>query len=343
MDDAIAGRIRLRARPALDVLVPLAPKDAENLDICISQLVKHCRNPIRAIHVVAPAAMARPMAAEVPVVWVDEDAVVPSRADVSRALAAAGSPHENATWYFQQLLKLLCFRVAAGAGAHVLVVDADYTFVEDVELVTAAGQSVLPMGYPLSWDLDTDEHVLPAEHSALASAARLLPGWQPVDAFSGMQHHMVFDRVIAEDLIHRVERRHGLPFWEAFLETADPRKWTGASEYVLYRHFAAAFFPERVVHRHLDAIDVIQSANASAFALADVLAAPRRRGVVALGCHRFLDYEARLATMDYIPDDLRRRLLEAPRPLMLDLDRGRLRIDAARAPLSLWGAAPDNQ
>ncbi|WP_394845405.1 DUF6492 family protein [Pendulispora brunnea] len=335
------------ALPEIDVLVPVAPKDTRNVAACIGHLLRHSRNPIRAIHLVAPASLPAnvptpaALSRDIPIVWIDEAALEPSRAQVEAALAEAGCRHENASWYFQQLTKLSCFRAVPRANRHLLVLDADYTFVADIEFVNASGQSLLPMGYPLHWNLETRDHVVPEEHTALASAARLVPGWATVDAYSGMQHHMVFDRTIVDELIRRVERHHGLPFWKAFLATADASKWTGASEYVLYRHFAAAAFPERVVSRHVGAIDVIQSAKTAAFDLADVLAAPRRHGVQAVGCHSFLDYEQRLATMDYIPESLRSRLVASSRPLMLDLDDGRLRIESAITPLSLWGAQPD--
>lgn len=331
---------RDNALPEIDVLVPVAPKDLRNVGACIAQLVRHSRNPIRAIHLVTAARPPADLSRDVPIVWIDEAALEPSRAQVAAALADAGCPHENASWYFQQLTKLCCFRAVPGAKDHLLVLDADYTFVCDIEFVNASEQSLLPMGYPLHWNLETRDHVLPEEHAALASAARLVPGWATVDAYSGMQHHMVFDRIIVDELIRRVERHHARPLWSAFLATVDASKWTGASEYVLYRHFAVATFPERVRSRHVGAIDVIQSATTAAFDLADVLAAPRRHGVQAVGCHSFLDYEQRLATMDYIPESLRSRLITTPRPLMLDLDDGRLRIESAMTPLSLWGAQP---
>lgn len=93
----------------------------------------------------------------------------------------------------------------------------------------------------------------PDRHSAIIAATRLLAEWRPVDPYSGTQHHMVFDRQILADLMRRVEDRHQRPFWEAFLTTTEHTKWTGASEYVLYRHFAAKFFADRTGDDGLDA------------------------------------------------------------------------------------------
>jgi hypothetical protein len=284
--------------------------------------------------------LARRVTCDVGVHWIDEESVWPSMQAIEDALKSTGCNHDNASWYFQQLLKLHCFQTLLSAGDHVVVLDADYALVDDMEFVDAGGRALLARGYPLQWRLHTRHHVLPSRHSALASATLLVPGWQPVDAYSGMQHHMVFDRFIIGDLIQRVEVHHARPFWEAFMASVDVGRWTGASEYVLYRHFAAASFPERVRARHVSGIDVIQAVESATWTLADVIRAARRGGIQAVGCHSFVDYQTRLATMDYIPEPLRAQLIAMQGPLMLSLDRGLLRVCAAGPPLSLWSDEP---
>ncbi|HYT74486.1 MAG TPA: hypothetical protein VEL79_07040, partial [Vicinamibacterales bacterium] len=296
-------------------------------------LIAHCRNPIRSVSVVGAARLAGRVRVEGAVQWIDEESVAPKPASIEAALRAAGGDHNNASWYFQQLIKLGCFQILPGAGRHILVLDADYTLVDNIVFVDEDGKSVLALGYPLHWRLGTREHVIPARHSAIVAANRLLAEWRPVDPYSGMQHHIVFDRQILADLIRRVERQHERPFREAFLTTVEHEKWTGASEYVLYRHFAARFFPGRIRSRHLDAIDIIQPAENARWSLTDAVAAARRAGVQAIGCHSFLDYRNRIATMDYIPDGVRGRLQAAPGALMLDLSQGVLHIAPAALPL----------
>jgi hypothetical protein len=317
--------------PELDVVIPIAPKDAGEVGLCLDSVLRHCRNPVRAVHVVSRFPVT---AADERVRWLDETSIEPGIGEIGDALRAAGSPHPNASWYFQQLLKLRCFDLLdADAPDHVLVVDADIAFVADVSFVDHDGRARLPMGYPLRW-VNGTRAAAPLRHSALSAAARLVPGWRPVDHFSGMQHHMVFERVVSAELTRRVEQAHGVPFWRAFLATSESSKWTGASEYVLYRHFACLLFPERVAMRHLSAVEVIQSTAAGGFTLADVLDAPRPADVRAVGCHRFLDYAERIATMDYISDDLRREL-PPDTPLKLSLLRGELSVAPAFAPLVL--------
>lgn len=319
--------------PPIEVMIPVAAKDLPGLDACITGLRAHCRNPIQSVNIVGSARLHAQVRTEHMVQWIDEEAVSPTPASIEAALRSAGGDHHNSSWYFQQLIKLNCFRILASTVQHVLVLDADYALVDDVVFVENDGRSYLALGYPLQWRLDTREHAIPDRHSAITAATRLLAEWRPVDPYSGMQHHMVFDRQILADLMRRVEDQHRRPFWEAFLATIEHAKWTGASEYVLYRHFAAKFFPEQIRSRHLDAIDIIQPAENALWTLTDAVASLRRAGVRAIGCHSFLSYRNRIATMDYIPDQLRSQLQTTPGALMLDLNQGALHITPATPPL----------
>lgn len=323
--------------PPISVVILAAEKDMSGLDACVRGVLAHSLNPVVLVQIVAQRLPARSRDdVDARVTWFDERHCTTGSRNVRRYLRDSGRDPSTASWYFQQLAKLQCFDVLpAGTPEHVLVVDADFVFLRDMAFVDGQGRSVLPYGYPLSWRLNTREHRLPDHHTALEAAGRLIPGWLPVDAYSGMQHHIVFDRAVLGELVQRAQDAHGMPFWQAFLRTADPRKWTGASEYVLYRHFAARFFPERVRHRHVDAVDVIQAEGPGGFVLPEVVAAARDSSLHAVGCHRFLHYAERLATMDYIPVDLRRAVGAEPVPLRLRLDGGLLTMERAVPPLTL--------
>lgn len=39
--------------PELDLLIPVAPKDAQGVRFCLDSALRHSRNPIRAAHVVS--------------------------------------------------------------------------------------------------------------------------------------------------------------------------------------------------------------------------------------------------------------------------------------------------
>ncbi|MET9444369.1 hypothetical protein [Streptomyces sp. NPDC006610] len=337
-DGELPDGCRSEALPPVAVVILAAEKDMSGLDVCVRGILAHCLNPVTTVQVIAQRRPRRlPGGIDSRVVWCPEHRCTVSSQAVRAYLRALGRDSSTASWYFQQLAKLLCFAVLpVDAPQHILVVDADFVFLMDTAFVDNRGRSVLPYGYPLSWHPGpSDAHRLPARHSALEAAGRLVPGWVPVDAYSGMQHHIVFDRDILNALLQQAEDAHGMPFWQAFLRTADPGKWTGASEYVLYRHFAARFYPGRVRHRHVDAVDVIQGEGPGGFILPEVAAAAQGSSLRAVGCHRFLYYTERLATMDYIPAALRRTLGPVPGPLRLRLEDGTLTIGQAVRPLTL--------
>lgn len=325
------------ALPPVGVLVLAAEKDLPGLASCVRGVLTHCRNPVALVQVVAERVPdPPPLPRDERIVWADERTCFPGTGDIAAFLRARGRDPSNASWYFQQLVKLHCFDVLpADAPEHIVVVDADYVFLRDITFVDTHGRSLLPYGYPLSWRPGARALRRPARHSAVDAAARMVPGWQPVGAYSGMQHHMVFDRTVLAALAERARRAHGMPLWRAFLATAAPAKWTGASEYVLYGHFAARFFPGRVRRRHVRAVDVIQADGPGGFELGEVVAAARGTALDAVGSHRFLHYAQRLATMDYIPAHLRPALSHHPVPLRLGLDRGLLTIAPAKRPLAL--------
>ncbi|MCP2257499.1 hypothetical protein LX15_001184 [Streptoalloteichus tenebrarius] len=322
--------------PPVAVLVLAASKDLPGLGVCLSSILRHCRNPVSALHVVAQRFPHTPPVQDPRIIWIDERRCVPSTAEINAALLDTGRDPGNASWYFQQLVKLRCFDLLPqNTPDHVLVVDSDMALLRDTTFVDTRRRSLLPYGYPLYWRPGTRHHQLPPRHSALDAARRLVPGWRPLDPYSGMHHHMVFDRAILNDLTQRVRHAHPGPFWRAFLATANTEKWTGASEYVLYRHFAGQRFPHLVRHRHLRTVEIIQADEPSGFTLPELVEAARRTPLDAVGCHRFLHYTERLATMDYIPEALRESGTVRPVPLRLRLDHGLLTIDHAARPLTL--------
>jgi hypothetical protein len=309
-------------------MIPVAEKDMDNVPMCVNGILRHSRNPVSEIYVIGAADLRRRLPADCAARWVDEDRVRPCLGEVRSALRDDGYRHDSGKWYFQQLLKLCAFSIFQPAADHILIHDADVALVKDALFVDGQGRSLLAYGYPLHWRVNTLRHAVPAEHSALAAAARLVPGWKAVDAYSGMQHHIVLERSITQDLISRVEAHHGLDFWRAFIGSIEKEKWHGISEYVIYRHFAADNYPEATCSRHIGSIDIIEPAADGPYDLAEILRADRSSAVSLVGCHRFADYEGTLASMDYFVPIRNEKPFGATPPIALLLDRGLLRIKA---------------
>lgn len=317
-------------RPAIDVMIPVAPKDLVNLDTVIGNLRENCLNPIENIHIIGASALRSETRYGTPkmpgVHWFNDEDVRPSLTDIQTTLSSMGYDNSNESWYFQQALKLGLFNHLDSDSGRVLQVDADFTFIKPVEFVTEDGRSVLPYGYPFTWHPGVNDHAIPENHAAISSAARLVPGWHPVDAFSGMQHHMVFDKAILAQLFDTVQEAHGKPFWDAFFHSIETSKMAGISEFVLYRHFAHLNAPDSVTARHVNTADIIEPKQTAPYTLEQAVNAPKAPHIQAVGCHRFRNLEGAIRTMDYIPDSLRPELLANLGPLLLQLQSGVIQI-----------------
>lgn len=72
--------------PAIDVMVPVAPKDLAGLDACITGLITHSRNPIRSVNVVGSARLAAQVRVGGVVRWIGEESVSPKLAMIEATL-----------------------------------------------------------------------------------------------------------------------------------------------------------------------------------------------------------------------------------------------------------------
>lgn len=313
--------------PEIDVFIPVAEKDAQNSALCISNLKKYCANPIRQITVVGAGKLKDQIPDDPIVRWVDEEMITPGLADIEAELQVTGYAYASARWYFQQLLKLYAFRIVNPSTDYILVHDADVAFVQEMVFVDEKQHVLMAYGYPFRWELHTREHTIPEKHMAINTAQTFLPDWTLKDAYSGMQHHMLFERDILSELFGRVEHHHQKEFWRAFIHSIDRNRWHGISEYVIYRHFAITTFPQKVHSRHVNGIDVMTSvADDTKCSLRQVLGGRYPKDVMMLGCHQLTDYKRSLKASDYIPEALRKDLLRHLTPLALYLDAGLFRI-----------------
>jgi hypothetical protein len=292
----------------IDITIPVAPKDYPKLGRCLRGVLKNSATPIGKIFLIAAddealQALDADTANRVSVV--KERDMPFTKGDVERLLEEKGASRRQASWYYQQLLKFYVFEAIGGLCDHVLILDADLAFCKRLRFLTEDGRALLSRGYPFKWLLNTRDYPARVDHIHAEFARRLVPDWVPVDSFSGMHHHMVFQRDILAELFDVVERAHGQPFWRAFAGNVRlEKKWNAASEYVLYHHFARARRPESVVARDIKSCDILHDADDAAGALDELDRRLASREYDAVGCHAFLDLRARLATMDYIPRDL---------------------------------------
>lgn len=308
-------------QPALiDVMIPLAEKDLPFLRQAVLGLLCNSATPIRRVYVVIQESLASRKSlllklipsVNPEIVFINENKYPFSIVEIRDILLKNGSKYNHASWYYQQLLKLYSFRVLPGVLPRLLIHDADFTITSSMAFINQHGQGLLAFGYPFNWlcevsSLEEYGAIDQTKHSHIDHARRLVPGWKVVNVFSGMHHHQFHARQIVEDMMRRTEKYHRLPFWKAFVEQVDISIWNGASEYVLYFHFALTFYSDRVATRHINGVDVIHDANSDIRISADSYQSPLPLQV--FGVHNFVNLQDRIKTMDYIPRELRSKIL----------------------------------
>jgi len=329
---------RLLLKNPIDIMMPIAAKDMHKAEAALQGIVAHSLNPIRQIYLVSPHPLSYQIQGMASTIWIDERTFPFSIDNIRSLFQKRSSTYVNATWYYQQLLKLYVYQVIPDLLEHVLILDSDFVFVQDTAFVADNKRGILAFGYPFKWLLGTKSYPKTVDHVHTEFAKKFLPGWTPQHSFSGMQHHMLLQREIIDDLFFRVEQHHEDYFWRSFINRVDLHKWNAASEYVLYHHFVLKYHGDKVLTRHLDACDVIKDSRDDACdppLLTSLLQNPLFQAV---GCHDFLDLRERIHTMDYIPADLKKKMAKSQRMMFkLILCDGELEIsdefDTSSAPI----------
>lgn len=145
----------------------------------------------------------------------------------SKALRFINEPKSRIGWIYQQLLKLYAPIVIPGISSNVLVLDADTVFLNKTRFMNDSGAVLLNVG---------SEYHLPY----FAHMPKVLPYLKRVTAdYSGVTHHMLFQKSIIQDFMAQIEEFHGCPMWKAICRTIDRRELRGSSfsEYEMYFNF----------------------------------------------------------------------------------------------------------
>lgn len=210
----------------IDVVIPSVEKDLLTLDLCIQGIRKNGMN-IRRIIVVSKRQFTHE--AE----WFNEANYPFSFQDVALALAKDDpkliQDGGRVGWYYQQLLKLYAPLVIPGISPNVLILDSDAIFLNPVSFLNENNGGMYNHGI--------EYHAPYFQH-----AARLIPGFhKEFERYSGISHHMIFQKPIIEALLEEVERHHGGPFWHIFCRLVSPTDiFAGASEYEIYFNYVFA-------------------------------------------------------------------------------------------------------
>lgn len=211
----------------IDVVIPCTEKDLETLPYCIDAALKNIEN-IRRIIIISSERLTDQ--AE----WFDEALFPFSKEEVRKELdRGKNKVGSRLGWYYQQLLKLYAPRVIPGISSNVLILDSDTIFLRPTSFLSNEEGSLFC--YARKNYLFYYEHM-----QKLVGIKRVYP------MYSGVVHHMLFQREVIDALLNQIEKIHGIFAWKAFCRCVDPRSLTysGASEYEIYFNFALTCFSQ---------------------------------------------------------------------------------------------------
>lgn len=232
----------------IDVVIPCHKKDTVTLDLVIDGVKKNVKNLGRVIVVSSTKLTDN---AE----WFDERNFPFTKKtiayeifkDEKKAKEFLKSPKTRIGWIFQQFLKDYSMFVIPDISSNVLIVDADTIFLRPVEFqdpITGAGL----------YNPSTENHIPYFKH-----LERVLPGFRKVfPQYSGISHHMLFQRSVMEELFNEIVKAHGKEPWKVFCEMIDLSEIYDSCmcvEYELYFNFVFSR-SDQVQIRHLKWKDI---------------------------------------------------------------------------------------
>ena len=211
----------------IDVVIPAHKKDLKTLDMVITGIKKNGKN-IRRIIVVSK----RPYTNKAE--WFDEASYPFSKNDVLETiiqyiLDGKQIKFRRLGWIYQQFLKLYAPLVIPDISPNVLVLDADTIFLNPVEFIDKQGYALYNVGREY--------------HRPYFRHAQKLISDNPIvkifKNYSGICHHMLFQRPIIEELFDCIEKTHKLELWKAIIKCINRQHLFGASfsEYEIYFNF----------------------------------------------------------------------------------------------------------
>jgi hypothetical protein len=212
----------------IDVVIPCVAKDQETVKYSIASIRAYCEG-VRRIIVVSSEPI------DVEAEWFDESNFPFNKLDIAleifpsndQAVQFIQTKHSRIGWIYQQLLKLYAPFVIPDISSNVLILDADTILLRPTRFMDESGAAFFNVG--------KENHKPYFEHMA-----RLLPYMQRVDPkYSGITHHMLFQKSILKDFISQVKKAHGIPMWKAILRCIDLRyvSRSSFSEYEMYFNF----------------------------------------------------------------------------------------------------------
>lgn len=143
-------------------------------------------------------------------------------------------------WIYQQLLKLYAVNIIPECLEDILILDADVLILRELNFFEN-DKPIFTAGYELTQEYHTHSQKL---HPSINRV---------IQQYSGVSHHMVFNRNYLLELFRLVEEYHKKEFLTVFLEALDRSNKNDirCSEYEIYFNFMCRYHAEDMYIREL--------------------------------------------------------------------------------------------
>ncbi|MEX0849085.1 MAG: DUF6492 family protein [Candidatus Dependentiae bacterium] len=213
----------------IDIVIPCHKKDSRTLELVVNGIKQHL--DYRRIIIVSSEQLLEDATVE----WFDEkeypfdmyDIIYEIFFDEEKARDYIDRPKSRAGWIYQQFLKLYASYVIPDISNNILIVDADTIFFKPVVFQNGCGAPLF----------NVSDEVHPPY---LVFMRQLIPGLKRAyPQFSGITHHMLFQRCVLDDLFATIEKNHNMEPWRAICQNVDKKALGHScmSEYELYFNF----------------------------------------------------------------------------------------------------------
>lgn len=213
-----------------DVVIPYCKKDEYTIYKCIDSLTYI--DTVNNIYVISSDEFKYKN-----VIWVDEKIFPFSKEDIIRINPII--PLDRAGWYYQQLLKIYSFMIPKITDSF-LILDSDVIFLKNVNFYEAG-----KFKYNYSSEYTPDYFTCMKELNSF---------FEKSVNVSGICHHMIFERVILEEIFDLI-KKEGEHVYETIIKAV--QQWHhGFSEYELYFNYIFKKYPDRYTIRRLNYADI---------------------------------------------------------------------------------------
>jgi len=212
-----------------DIVYVCHKKDANSLEQSIKYIKKNVSN-YRKIFLVAKDNF---LFRNKDIYFIDEKNFPFQKKDIKKYTS-----NKRVGWYFQQFLKLYFLRVVGKKALdNILIIDADTIFIRKTKF--------FENGIPLY-------NIEKGYHQPYYNILEKVFGFGRQNSrFSGITHHMVFQRKYINEIIEFVFKKNGKEFWKEIMENVNKETESGFSEYDLYFYYMLKNYPNNIKIRKL--------------------------------------------------------------------------------------------